>query len=1079
MAERFGGYDIDDIVVNTGELKCDHELATLLDLREAGIWDGSHEAMVAHNSRMKVRTERFFANVEPDDNPLVVYVHTAELAFALGLDILLIGSVSKSAMTQTNRSRSAEANVRDTTIRIATEQASANRVFARRYNLTTPSEYSTYGELEQAVGHVLETSGVVVTNEHTRAIHVLLDSKPTLATLLRRCQRMLTTPVIPRHARAMVARQLKSVFGAAAPQEAHHSHNHVEWARIIHAAYSATGGVVATTPSASYCKKWDESDWQAAFPMGPGNSAFALFRIQDWLGRTRQSDFESGYAWFKQTVASREKHDVKYERCAALLVMGDVFRARPEIGELATRIPLGTLSVDDFSEVGQAIHNIVRTSLTFLGHKLTTPDLAVYTYWHCLAGRVYGDLDMAEEIADRTQDRAPKYFYRDGKRSEANFDVAFSRAVSETYSDLTTKTYESFEHILDEVGNFDEFLRLRKRWVKPGSASGAPKTDVYLKLPRDRINALDEVSEAVGKAGIRVMKAVRLNKAATFEFSELPGMVEEALRDYDANAFTRHFVKHEIGKPGGRALYPTHLLHYVVTSYILYMAEKAGGINMSRLNAGASAQMDDHWYWRTTREFSTGLMLDYANFNEQHEVKHMKEIILQLKNFYATYAGLSRDMNWAINWVSDAFDKIVFEENGNYHLFTHGLLSGMRCTTWVNSVANVAYLKVLSQQIYELTGMRVLTEVTSGGDDVAAKASDIYEAMLILRVGEAMGFTFKAIKQLLGTRYYEFYRLFVSAEGVFGSLCRMLGSAVSGQWSNSVIAKFVDPATKMASVVEIARKAGRRAKLDMSMMEKMTLCAFDKWATFDEIRLSQELIHGTKATGGLGVPKADGTVYELESAAQVTVDEETELVGLPTDASTQVANASCDEVERLLGKDHSEDRIRLATKMASDVFLGNVSSARGPRTAQRVVGSSKWAIKPQIKRVLSIPSTDYATERSARFKRALDMNRDKLAEYNKMGKRYDSLSKATKSGSRMFLAEVLCREGPVCEPDKLYYWKERFTLYGCAAYLLTEDYYDTVVRLALLDAEEVSDECISKHAAKYACGLANDRYMEY
>lgn len=1073
-ALRFGGYDIDDVVVNEGELKIDDECDRMLQLREEAVWDGKVDGLHEHNQILLQRARRFFTVCSPDSNPMILYVHTVELADALGVPVIACVELEEHVLKSTRRFREASLSVQAHTLEIARDQANANAVFMQRAGLGAPRRCRSFEELDGYLSYNIKQR--LQCNTDTDALFKLLIARIEEREKLDGLYAYLKRAKQPSWAHAVAARNLVHALKEAAPQEAHYHHNHPGWARYIHAIYSRIPAGMDANPTVEY---WDEETIKERFPMGPGSSAFALFKISSWLQHTPSHAWLQGWRWARQLMSHPQ--GATYERLAATIVMGDALAyAKPQYNEICERLPLGLLSTTDFSAVTQHAHALVRSGCNYLGRKLPTADLALFTYWHCLIGRHLGKVDLEKEISDRTGVRAPKYWYfPDGRRSSTEFSIKLRDAISRSYQHLGTVGKEKLLNMEEDVRNLDNFLKIRKTWVKPGSATGSPKTDLYLQATGEKEALAEELGAELLDATHLVIRKMRLNKSATFEFPEFPEIVKSALEHFEPTSFTRYFDKMEVGKLEGRALYPANMLHYIVTSYVLFLAEKGAPMPNTRLNAVADQQLQDHWLWRETREYVFGLMLDYANFNEQHEVEHMQMVIGELQYYYSKHDLLSDEMRAAFKWVIDSFDAIVFEEGGKSHKFNHGLLSGWRCTSWVNSVLNVAYMDVIAQQVHALTGIRVLTGAQSGGDDVAATTATLYDAVVVLRVGEAMGFEFKAIKQLMGSRYVEFYRLFVSSSGVRGSLCRMLGSAVSGQWSNSVLAKFVEPSSKLSSVVEIARKAGRRCELNMNIMEKMTLCAFEKWARHDDVVIARELIHGSTATGGLGVPTVQGDIYELEPMENAHLEGSIEIVSLPHDASDVSAERITSAVTNLLGEGTAIDKVVLAKKMSRTVFEGAAATSRGPRLAQRLKRQVDYSRRPKIKRIKRVRPEDVKALHNTVLRSRLEQHRLLLRSYARAKARFDFLRAGTLDKYAEALAMAVAKDNPGVDPYKLLNWCERNTLYGCATYMLTEDYYDAVVTLAVIESISASEDEVSKIAGSYAKGLAEEGFTLY
>lgn len=1062
---NYGGYDIDDLVVNAGELACDTEFEELLQLRQDGVFYGDASATHKHNKLMHVRARRALSTVHPDSNPLVIYCHTVEFATSLGLPVVLSLAVTPACYDATERAKGEDGAVKAVTIRTLEAQTASNAEYFRRHPemAAVNKVCSTYSEVDARVKQNMERMGLWQDDTITQAFGrgVVSNLKATIDLAYRVVRNR-----SPRHMVPVAARFLVECNGDAAPQEAHNAHNHHHWSRIVHAAFSNAGGDCENPPLT-------EDAIKEVHPYGPGHSSFALFKVTDWLKRTPTWQTDPAWIWFRQAFG---RVGVSYEKLASLLAMGDCLSyVWPEECVHATKIPLGSLTLEGFFEVCQSIHNIARISCTFMGKRLEPKQLSVYLYWHCLAGRLNTGVDLDAEIADRTSMGTPKKFFKRNRWSEREYDKRFDAAVSAAYDQLANVNAKRVARAAEVTKTFDSFMEHRRDWVRAGSSTGAPKTDLVLDVPASKLADLDGLTEVVGTTGLHIVRNLRLNKAAAFEFREIVDITKAALDKLEPNAFTRYFPKHEAGKAEGRALYPANTLHYIMVSHVLYIAEKGGPMDGTRLMSDSDQQMDDHWWWRQTREFCIGLMLDYANFNEQHSIKHMQSVIDRLRRFYGRFAVVSPDLDFSIRWVCDSFDNIVFESDGQLIPFLHGLLSGMRNTSFTNNVMNLAYLSTIAQQVYELTGETVLVEKQTGGDDVAADVNSVYHACLVIRVGALMGFVFKDVKQLLSSRYHEFFRLIIAEEGVYGSICRMLGSATSGQWSNSVIAKFVEPAAKISSVIEVARKAGRRAELNMTFMEKICACAFDKWATAGEHSMLAEYIHGTKETGGLGIARVDGTIFELEGVVP-DKEEQVRIVDVPNDASLVKAKQLVADAQAYVGVSLVVPAVRLANAMAESVFKGALATSRGPGKAQKAFGR-KMLRPPRVVRIKQVLRSH--TARAHEFGDAYNRHKAQIEAYRAAGARYAALSIACTPEGREVLAKGVCAEYANVDHRKVMHWKDKLTLYGCATYLLTEDYYEQVQVLSVVQSSSPSDESVSRLAGYYASGLANDGYMYY
>nr|CBY84993.1 RNA dependent RNA polymerase [Tolypocladium cylindrosporum virus 2] len=1071
MCHKFSGYDIDDIVVNEEAFKCDQEWEEMIDARERGYFGGDNSGYLTSNRIMLRRARRFFDLFVGDGNAPVLYVQTAEMAEALGAEIIYVGSVARGVAAATPRYQALSDEEQRLMLKLLIEQDNANEVYCARHGLQYDGISNGYEVQAQRVSERLRRCGL---NALTSASQDALD-RLYLETSFRgrlnqscaiACNAELTGWV-----RAVAAREAQVLVGAALPQGAGQVHNHVRWARVIHALEQHALAVVPGP-------KPVRTRWSEKFPYGPGNAKFALAKIGDFLESVSERDYQNGYAWFRQLL---NRDDCSYERALCHLIMGDVWcYVAPELKPLVESLRIGGLAPLVFAEVCKGIHTLVRDTKSMLGAALNTHGLALCTYFDCLAGRYFGEGDIEKEIHDRTVSLEPRHFIMpDGSKSEAEFDMRFKNAVADVLHSTLVDGGARILRASKITKSFDTFLEHRKAWVRPGSVTGSPKTDVYIKVVGDREMGIREVADDLHMMGTYVLSRVRLNKAATFEFEKFPELVRDCIGDYVPNSFTRHFIKNEIAKVKGRALFPSHVVHYIVGTYVLQLLMKAAPIEHARLIPDEATPRDEHWMWMEARDFTVGLMLDYDDFNESHEIRDMQMIINSLKGVYRRAGALSPDLSAMIDWVVEAYEKMVFEFDGKQYHFLHGMLSGQAPTSMINTVINTANKRVIREQIFALFGESVMTKRTSGGDDVAAETYDVFQAAMIVKVGEMMGFAFSTHKQLISTSDYEFFRLFVSAEGVYGSLPRVLGSLCSGQWSNSVKAKFIDPASKLNSVVEMARKAARRAKGNITFLEKLCNAAFRKWATFGEHELVDGYVHGPRNKGGLGVPMADGSIYDIEP---IPVDDTppVELLGLPDSASRVVAKEQISDAKGIVGESGVVAEDQLAQKMAGQVFRGNIAAMEGAMVGQILSDARVPPTVVNITGVKSIRREHY--DRHGHdvhvFRRDYARLKHRTDALKNAGARYDALAAAVKPGYRRRLAHVVGLTYAV-DGDLLYYWKENLTLFGCGTYLLTEDYYNAVQLMALVTAPGYSDNEISERLAYYATALANSNMMNY
>lgn len=1065
MVQRFGGLDADALIADTGlDREGDAEWAVYCDHLSDGRSQPTESQLRVQNDIRLRRLRRFFSLVEPDSNAKVLYLHTYEAAHLLGFKVILGVHLHQESLLHTKRFQNLEAPERLAYYESIRRQQSANISYSQMHDLIEPQMFWGYEQAARVVESVVRRHANLRESFWEQYLLPAPGTHEMLRTLYSNCVSVLRSANYTPAEKAIAARALYEQDGASAITDAHQHHNHEYWADWVHRTRTPAWHAAARRlQNDDWMPPASEDDVVERFPYAAGNSRFAVCKIYDWLKYDRVA-YDKSY-WSTQllmTQGSGTGYDsCSYERLLATCMFDKLmFGAHPNVHARWRRLALGLLPTREFANLGSECHNLVRVTGTLLGYVYADDEVGVVTYINSLAGRSPADVDIAIEAKAREQLYAPKKYYdvQSQQWSEELFDVKLRDALKSTLAEsaaiLPTRILEMAEWATD----FDAFMEHRKSWVKPGSATGAPKADIYLRATTDVRDQLEGVAEEVARATNMVLmriKNLRLNKAAVFEFPEFTQIVRDALKDYIPNSFTRYFTKKEVGREKPRSLFPSTLLHYVVNSFLLTLVEKGGPMKGTRQQASADQQRVDHWLWHETSEYTLALMVDYASFNEQHMNKHMVELLNATTSWYDHFGILTADMRAARDWLAEAMQHIDLEADGQLYHFAHGLLSGWRMTSFANSHLNNAYLKVIKSQVHELFGETVLVDYQSGGDDVMSLETSLWHAHLMLAVGGEMGFEFKAIKQMISYKHREFFRLFVNSTGVYGSVCRVLGSAASGQWSNSVVGKLIEPATKLSSVVDVMFKIVRRVGFVPGFADLFMMCLHNKWARIGDTEMVLAILHGTVATGGRGVPMADGSLYELEGVSiKAPRRSQVEMVNLPTDAAIVTAREMRSDALKYVAGHEVYNADQIAKRSVEATFKGAIGQAQGIRAAQIAIPDDKeyYSQVPVIKQQLVQPKV---YDDRFNFRKMLDAHRIQLRNMKRASARYAALQEAVVGESREKLLRNICLEenaDAVVVSDH-----ENLELYGFARVVLTEDYYDDVTWLAVILGQDRED----------------------
>jgi len=188
--------------------------------------------------------------------------------------------------------------------------------------------------------------------------------------------------------------------------------------------------------------------------------------------------------------------------------------------------------------------------------------------------------------------------------------------------------------------------------------------------------------------------------------------------------------------------------------------------------------------------------LDYDDFNSQHTLAAQKILIEETCNMIG-YDRLLTDR------LVSSFDRMLICYGGKELGYAHStLMSGHRCTTYINSVLNAAYIKcALGDTFNRLKSMHV-------GDDIIAACAGSQEAEMLLQAMQRTKCRMNPLKQSIGVVTGEFLRMSINKRYACGYLARSVASAVSGNWTAD---KALSPPERLRTVIVQARSLINRS----------------------------------------------------------------------------------------------------------------------------------------------------------------------------------------------------------------------------------------------------------------------------
>ncbi|AEX87902.1 RNA-dependent RNA polymerase [Phytophthora infestans RNA virus 3] len=392
--------------------------------------------------------------------------------------------------------------------------------------------------------------------------------------------------------------------------------------------------------------------------------------------------------------------------------------------------------------------------------------------------------------------------------------------------------------------SFEELMERRLNWVSSGSAPGVKLTHT--------------VGDTTEKGGV--------NKRVAFTHLDTAALRREMHNHREAVLHSRHATKFEPGKK--RALWNTGLMHYSSSSVLLEQFANNERKNVpwympSHTSAFSTAQ--DFVRVRTLRE-RIGVMWDFSDFNINHLLEHMAYLykrageILVERN--VSGKGDS-DVLAAAKWVAASTMETWLEdaESGVTAKVKRSLMTGVRGTSFVNTILNHVYTEMAREYALRLGGVQLLNDPTYAfGDDVFSSADSHAKAVLFCHVMNTLGTAGTTYK--INLELGELLRVSYDETGFSGYPLRALVGLVSGEYFEGNAINDIHQ--RAAAFHEQVRKCvARGANLDIDKWYKILMnrhCSL-KVTKASGKRLNIEpniqLIYTPAVFGGLGLIKSE------------------------------------------------------------------------------------------------------------------------------------------------------------------------------------------------------------------------------
>lgn len=217
-----------------------------------------------------------------------------------------------------------------------------------------------------------------------------------------------------------------------------------------------------------------------------------------------------------------------------------------------------------------------------------------------------------------------------------------------------------------------------------------------------------------------------------------------------------------------RAIYGCDTRSYYTFDYLLRPVEAVWRNSRVLLDPGREPQA--LLYPRLARRAGLRYMLDFDDFNSQHSIEAMQMCIEE-----ACSGAPPEILHWAVQSWSNMHVHWGSGEKIESKRMVGTLPSGHRATSFINTILNAAYCRVVMDDLYD--------KVSSfhAGDDVVINGNSDVLSVIVPRFLKSQ-FRINKSKQSVGEACGEFLRISYTKLYARGYVARGISSLVSGNW---------------------------------------------------------------------------------------------------------------------------------------------------------------------------------------------------------------------------------------------------------------------------------------------------------
>ncbi|GIM62252.1 RNA dependent RNA polymerase [viral metagenome] len=306
----------------------------------------------------------------------------------------------------------------------------------------------------------------------------------------------------------------------------------------------------------------------------------------------------------------------------------------------------------------------------------------------------------------------------------------------------------------------DEELDLRKNFYEPTDNFWSRRWEWGVNGSHNKVLQRHEPKFFVKPKGLK-----RLHRRVYME-----EVLENPARDWSGRVYVSMIKKLENYKT--RDLQAVDSNTYIAFQHLMQSVEACWRGTRVLLDPGKGGTTG---IWRRMQSISNKnlnsakLMIDYAKYDSHHTLHTQQVVIAETCEALGFPEALSKKL-------IESFDRMFMYVDGKIVGKVGGtLMSGHRVTTYINSVMNLAYLRIFCPTIRQTKSMHV-------GDDVFVSAPTLRVAAQIAMELKASPIRAKPEKQSMGTVSGEFLRMCSRGPVVQGYYLRSVSTCIMGQW---------------------------------------------------------------------------------------------------------------------------------------------------------------------------------------------------------------------------------------------------------------------------------------------------------